>query len=269
MQRVLILGGGPAGMQAAVSFAEQGSEVLILEKEKELGGQVNLATIPPFKKELLNIVKFLINKIYLQKDRVRVLTSWNGDFSFITDWKPDIAIFAIGSVPFIPKIPGIEEAIERKFAVSSQEILSGNIEINKKRIVILGGGLIGCEIADFLVDKCQTVSIIEVLPELAADSFPWIKKILLGRLQNGKIQIFVGIKEEKIEKGKIEFIDQLGNKIKLETDIIVIAAGSSSKKENFPELKKLNVPIYEIGDCKKPRKILESIHEAYEVAISA
>jgi len=263
-KKVLVLGGGPAGMQAAVTAAEKGHEVILLEKERELGGQINLACAPPGKGELRHILDYLSGQIEIRKDQIKIIHE-QGTQTSIKNWNPDAVVVATGSAPLIPNIPGVQEGIQGQKVVTGREVLSGKVELGKKAVVI-GGGMIGCEIADYLAEKGQEVSVVEILPELASDSFPWIRKVILKRLKEKGVRTFTQVREERITVEGVEIVDQSGNQISIGADKVILATGSIPDPPISPSLERTVPEFYAIGDCKEPRKILEAIHEGYIIA---
>jgi 2,4-dienoyl-CoA reductase-like NADH-dependent reductase (Old Yellow Enzyme family)/thioredoxin reductase len=262
-KRVLILGAGPAGMQAAITAAERGHEVILMEKERKMGGQVNLACSAPGKGDLKHILDYLSGQIEIQKDRIKVIHE-KGDSTSIAHWNPNAVVAAIGSTPLIPDIPGIQEGMKSHRVVTGREVLSGNVDLGKKAVVI-GGGMIGCEIADYLAEKGQEVFLVELLPDLASDAFPWIRKVLLKRLEGQGIRTFTQVREERITEGGVEIVDHSGNRVSIEADKVILATGSIPDFSLSHSLERTVPEFYAIGDCKDPRKILEAIHEGYAV----
>lgn len=262
-KKVLVIGGGPGGLQAAVTAAESGHEVVLMEKEKKLGGQVNLAAAPPDKGELINIIKYLMTQLENMKENVRVIYGQKGTRASIENINPDVIIAATGSVPLIPNIPGIEA----KRVVTSRDVLSERVNLGKKAI-ILGGGTMGCETAEYLAEKGQEVVILEILPDLATDAIPWMRKIIIERLRQKGIRAFTGVREERITKDGVEIVDRAEHRVFINADDIIIAAGSTPDPDLPRSLKDMAKEFYEIGDCKEARRILEAIYEGYGVAMN-
>jgi len=263
-KKVIIVGGGPAGLQAAITAAERGHEVILLEKEKEIGGQLNLASLAPGKAELRNVLEYFSSQLEKKSEKITKIHE-EGTSSGVRDLNPDTVIAAVGSAPLIPDIPGIQEGMRNKKVVTGREVLSGKVRLGKKAVVI-GGGRIGCEIADYLAEKGHEVVIIEILPELAMDAFPWIRKVLLERLQEKGTQAYRGVKEEQIVEKGVEIVDLSGERMLIQADKVILATGSTPDIAALRSLQGTAAEFYWIGDCKEPRKILEAIHEGYTVA---
>lgn len=263
-KKVIIVGGGPAGLQAAITAAERGHEVILLEQEKEIGGQLNLASLAPGKAELRNVLGYFSSQLEKKREKITKIHG-EGTPSVVRDLGPDAVIAAVGSAPLIPDIPGIQEGLRSKKVVTGREVLSGKVKLGKKAVVI-GGGRIGCEIADYLAEKGHEVAIIEILPELAMDAFASIRKILLERLKEKGTQAYTGVKEEQIVEKGVEIVDSSWKRLLIETDKVILSVGSLPNSSLSRSFKGTAVEFYEVGDCKEARKILEAIHEGYLVA---
>jgi len=263
-KKVLIIGGGPAGLQAAVTAAERGHEVILLEKEKEVGGQLNLASLPPEKGELSNVRIYFLSQLEKKKDKAKILHQ-EGTLSAIAGLSPDVIISAVGSVPLIPNIPGVQEGIRRKRVVTGREVLSGKAKLGKKAVII-GGGMIGCELARYLAQKGQEVALVEILPELAMDAYPVIRKVLLDRVGREGISTYTSVKEEKITEEGVEIVDSCGNQFLLGADLIILSTGSVPNSAASRSLEGTAAEFYEAGDCREASKILEAIHGGYAAA---
>jgi 2,4-dienoyl-CoA reductase-like NADH-dependent reductase (Old Yellow Enzyme family)/thioredoxin reductase len=263
-KKVVVVGGGPAGLQAALTAAERGHEVVLLEKEKEVGGQLNLASLPPEKGELNTIRDYFLNQLEKKKDQARILHQ-EGTLSVIAGLSPDVIISAVGSVPLIPNIPGVQEGIRKKKVVTSRDVLSGKAKLGK-RVVIIGGGMIGCELARYLVQKGQEVALVEILPELAMDCFYMIRKLLLERVKKEGISVYTSVKEEKITEEGVEIVDSCGKHYLLGADLVVLSTGAVPDSAASRSLEGTAAEFYEAGDCREATKILEAIHGGYAAA---
>jgi pyruvate/2-oxoglutarate dehydrogenase complex dihydrolipoamide dehydrogenase (E3) component len=251
-------------LQAALTAAENGHPVVLLEREKDLGGQLNLASIPPNKGEIRNLMTYFSGQLLLHRDKIQVRRE-EANPSKVKELKPDAVISAVGSVPLIPEIPGIQEAIKNKKVVTGRELLSGKMKAGKKTVVI-GGGMIGCEIACDLAEKGHEVSLIEILPELAMDAFSHIRKVLVRQISLKSIRVHTGVKEERIKQEGVEIVDSGGKRLFIETDTIILSAGSAPNSALSRSFQGTAPEFYEVGDCREARRILEAIHSGDEAA---
>ena len=258
-KKVMIIGGGPAGMEAARVAAGRGHRVTLIEKTENLGGQLLLAMAPPHKSGLERLTDYLRTQV----DRlgVKVKLGREATPAIIEEARPDVVILATGVIPAIPPIPGVDKTI----VVTAGEILEGKTAAGQK-VVVIGGALIGCETANFLAERGRKVNLIEILPELPTENEKPYADLLVKELQEKGVVILTGVKEEKITDEGVEIIDKGGKTQKLEADTIVIAAGSRPNKELFKMLEKKFPAIYLAGDCVEPRKIIEAIAEGSRIA---
>jgi len=259
-KKVLVIGGGPGGMEAAIIAAQRGHDVTLWEKEDKLGGQLNIAIVPPGKEELGNFTEYLSRQV--QKLQVTVKTGKEATVEAVSEFSPDAVILAAGSKPLFPKIKGIEG---RK-VLSFRDVLAGKVETGK-RVIVIGGGFVGCETADFLAEKGKKVTVVEILPELASEIFYPFADLLVQRLKELGVETFIGVKEEEITDKGVNIVDKDGKKISLEADDIVIATGSVADKTLFESLKGKVPELHEAGDCVQARRIYEAVSEGATAAM--
>lgn len=262
-KRVLIIGGGPAGMEAAIIAAQRGHNVTLWEASDKLGGQLNLAVIPPGKSDFDSLLEYF--KIQLEKLKVIVEFGKEATIAAIEEFAPDAVIVAVGSTEFVPDILGINN----ENVISAREVLSGEKEAGNE-VVVIGGGTTACELGDFLAEKGKNVVL--AFPEAAPMSIGAversIRKVLLERLKEKKVKILAGVKRfsEITQKG-ISLVDKEGQEVFLEADNIVLAAGARPNKTLAQSLKGKFSKVYEVGDCVEARRLKEAIHEGAEAAL--
>lgn len=262
-KRVLVIGGGPAGMEAAMIAAQKGHEVTLWEASEKLGGQLNLALIPPGMADLDSLLQYL--KTQLGKLKVKVELRKKATATAVQGFAPDAVVVAVGSNPFKPDIPGITG----ENVVSCRDALLGEIAIGDK-VIIIGEGSIACETADFLAEKGKSVvlALTEAAPITLEVIDRGIRKVLLERLQAEKVKILPGIREFKqITSEGMRLIDREGNEVFLQADNIVLAAGARPDKTVAQSLKGKVPELYEVGDCVEARRISEAIHEGAKAAL--
>jgi len=257
-KRVLVVGGGPAGLETARIAALRKHEVILCERGERLGGQLLLAARPPYKGGIEALTAYLSNQV--KKLGVRVETGKEVTAALINEINPDAVVMATGMVPLIPDIAGID----RGTVVTAQDILAEKADFGKN-IVVIGGALVGCETAEFLRDRGCQVTIIEVLPEIGAQVSPEIKSFLLKRLAEKGVVMLAGVQKEEITERGVEILNEEGHRQLIEADTIVLAIGARPNRTLVNELRETVPEIYLAGDCQEPRDIMAAIADGARV----
>lgn len=259
IKNVMVIGGGPGGLEAARIAALRGHHVTLYEKNNDLGGQVRVASIPPYKKELEDLINYLVKQV--KKLNVDIRTRKEVDIKTVQEAEPDVVIVASGGIPVIPTIPGVNnENVTLANDVLMEKFKTG------ERVVVIGGGLVGCETAEFLGDKGKKVTVIEMLSSIASDVEPRSRKLLLRRMAEKKIEIMVETTVEKIISNGV-IVNSNGNKETVtDVDTVILATGYKNNKTLFESLKGLGLNVFAIGDCIEPRNIMRSLHEGFKAA---
>jgi 2,4-dienoyl-CoA reductase-like NADH-dependent reductase (Old Yellow Enzyme family)/thioredoxin reductase len=253
-KRVCVIGGGPAGMEAARVLAMRGHRVTLLEKEKELGGLLRYAAVPDFKGELRSFLKFLTTQV--QKMGVEVLLGREATPETIRGLTPESVVLAAGSTMPIPDIPGVG----RSSVASALELLSGRFQPGE-RVLVAGGAAMGCEIAVHLAARGKKVTVVEMLGDLALDLEPRCRLVLLELMKEGRVETLTGWKLEEIESGRVLLSGKDAAQKEVPADSVILALGMASNQEWVGPLKEIFPEVFVIGDCLEPRKIYQAIHE--------
>ncbi len=261
-RKVLVIGGGPAGMKASLIADQRGHEVNLWEQSESLGGQLNLAFLPPGKEEIENLMKWFLAQLF--RSKVNVVTGKKATPEEILKFAPDSVVLAIGSRPAALGIQGEE----KKLVVSSRDVLSGKVRVGHT-VIIVGGGLMGCELAEHLCHKGHDVTIVEVLQQLAVSHHVYtIQKQIAERLGRTFIKWYLGIRSEKITDDGMEIVDKYNETILLRADTVVIAAGSVPLEDAItPAIEGRIKEIYKVGDCLAAGELLEAIRDGSEAAL--
>lgn len=256
---VMIIGGGPGGMEAARVAAVRGHQVFLYEENDKLGGNLLTAAVPPHKQDLNDLTNWLIHQIHSLG--VTVTTGKAASLSEIERIQPDCIIFATGAIPIIPDIPGLKS----KNAITAHDLLNERASVGLK-VAVIGGGLVGCETAEYLSERGKQVTIFEMLNEVAADAGQSSRSLMLKRLAINRVEIFTRTKVREISEAGI-IIEKNGKLANVgEFDSIVLAVGLKPDHHLAAILEQRGVTYFTIGDCVKPRNILDAIHEGYRVA---
>jgi 2,4-dienoyl-CoA reductase (NADPH2) len=253
-KRIGIVGGGLAGMQAAVTFSERGHNVTLYEKS-ELGGQFNLAFLPPKKSSLKRIVDYYKNEI--ERLQVQVIHE-EATRDKLEKARFDEVIMATGAVPVVPPIEGLSEFYWTEF-------LQDNQLPENQNVLIIGGGLIGIEMASKLVDGHNKVIIVEMLDEVARGMEMLEKNLTLKKLKENQVEIYTGHKASKVEGSNVILVNK-NQETRTITDVakIIISTGMKS----YIPFEKNGLPgFHKIGDALQPRKAEDAIREGYSIAL--
>jgi pyruvate/2-oxoglutarate dehydrogenase complex dihydrolipoamide dehydrogenase (E3) component len=225
-----------------------------------MGGLINIAFIPPYRIGLKSIVDYLNYQLKILKVDVRL----NNEFKVNKRrlWEFDVVLFATGSIPMIPRINGINVS---NIMTSDECFLSK--KVSGKRYVIIGGGVVGLQCADFLIEKKRDIDVVVIEKEssIARDIGNIEKKMILNRLLNKGVRILINSQISKIEDGQV-IIKVDGEKKNFKFDKLIISIGrlpNNPYQHIAGRLKK----CYVVGDCLKPRKIIDAIHDACKLAL--
>lgn len=253
---VLIAGAGPAGLEAACVLSERGHHVKVYEQRGEPGGTFLLASKPPFKEGILEVIRYRLNR--LRKLGIEINTNKKVDLKTIEDVAPDVVIVATGSSPAYPSFP-----MKGKEIYSADEVLSGTLPTGS-RILVLGGGMVGCEVADYLAHRGYEIDIVERLTSAASDLTNTRRVFLLERLKENGVGFMLGATpmEVNLPWARVAFNDH--EEVVNRYDSVVYAVGRKANGELEVIVKKCSLPVkvFTVGDASSPRTALEAIHEA-------
>lgn len=259
-KRIWIVGGGPAGLKAAEIATLRGHRVTLFEKDHKLGGRLGLAAVPPQK----DIWNDFLNYLEKRVKGVGVTLELGKEFTanMLEADKPDAVIVASGARPLIPDWKGINES----GALLVDDVLSGKGNVGK-RVLVIGGGGIGAELADYLSEMGKEVTLVEMLEEIAADLVIHLKHYLSQRLAEKRVSILTSTKVKELGKGYALVEDASGTRKIEGFDTIVLAVGSKSDNHLTRKLEGKVPELYVIGDASDPREALEAVYEGEEVAL--
>lgn len=258
-KKVFVIGGGVAGMEAARVAALRGHQVTLFEKADRLGGHLLEAAIPPFKSEIKALNDYLVAQV--QKGGVDLKLGKEVSPRDIVEKAPDAVIVATGSEPLIPPIPGVEKSI----VATALDVLSGRRSVGD-RVIVVGGGMVGLETAEFLAQQGKKVTILEMLERLGSDIERVTRWVVVGRIHRA------GVKAET--KTKVVEITDTGVKASrdgvsttFEADSVVLAVGFKPNAGLAEALRGKVPAVYSVGDCVEPRKIAQAIEDGFKAAL--
>lgn len=262
-KNIVIVGGGPAGMEAARVSALRRYKVTLFEATDSLGGELVIGGVPSFKEDDRALIKWYEHQMKILSVDIKLNTKATKEDIAVLN--PDIVYIAEGSEPIKLKLPGIDN----EKVVNAGDVLSGKKTVGQK-CVIIGGGLVGCELALHLRNSNHDVTIIEAMKDILKSGVPmapmneWMLRDLLAFK---KVELIPNVYVEKIvDAGAMITLN--GEEKIVPADSIIIAAGFKSKNTLFEELKYDYSKIFNLGDGKKVRNIRAAIWDAYEVARS-
>ena len=260
-KKVMVIGGGVGGLCAAFVAAERGHSVTLYEAGHVLGGNMRLAAFPPGKGDITNMVRAYIHRC--EKDGVRIVLGQEVTLELIRKENPDAVIVATGAKPLVLPIEGIDQP----------EILSGSAVLDGtcapgKKVLVVGGGMVGCEMAALLGEQEHEVDVIELRGEIGADVIREHKIYLMKDFEQYRIGQITGAKVCRFYKDGVEYESADGTRQEARGyDSVVLAMGYRSFNPFAGQIEKLGKEVYVIGDAHQARRALEATSEAYQAAI--
>lgn len=258
-KRVLVIGGGPSGIQAAIIASQRGHEVELWE-QNQLGGLASLASLAPFKEEVAEALRYL--KHSLNKSEVTVRLGHQADISEIVALDPDVVIVATGSRPVRLSIPGIDSGL----VTYARYVYEQKSAVGQK-IVIVGGGDIGCETADWLAGPEKEVTVVEILPKVLTKMKKIPRERLISRLSEKGVTIFTETRITSIEKDRVHLTRKDDEEFMMEADQVIFAIHAEPEDSLLQELKGNIKQVIAVGDAASPGNIGSALRSATEIAL--
>lgn len=257
---VAVVGGGPGGLQASLVLAKRGFDVHLFEEKDHLGGQLNYAEMPPNKEKITWFKSNLINEV--MRSNITVHLSSKATIEELKSIRPIAVFAACGSFPIIPiKIQGMDG----KNVFVARDVLTGN-EVPGHEVVVIGGGMVGLETAEFLGEKGYHVSVVEMLPEVGAGMQVHVLKDSLRHLAAYNTNYFTAHTLVSINKNSVSVKDKDGKVFELLADAVVLAMGSRPNNDKVLELKANFEQVFVIGDAQKDGKIVNAMTDGFTKA---
>lgn len=261
-ENIMIVGAGPAGLEAAVVLAERGYKPVVYEKENELGGLIRLASLPPHKQSLEELI--IYRRKMLEYLNVKVEFGREVTLEMIKNINPSVLILATGSNPLMPRIPGIEGS----GVYSADEVYSGKVNVGS-RVAVIGGGLIGCETAEYLASKGKDVAIFEMADDVAKELGKSRRYFMLKRMGEFGVDVRLLTKVTRIELPAISISTQGYSQVLKGFDSVVVAAGRVPVDGLVQQVQQANLEstkVFVIGDVSKPGLAMDAIYQGARAA---
>jgi NADPH-dependent 2,4-dienoyl-CoA reductase/sulfur reductase-like enzyme len=257
-RQVMVVGGGPAGLEAATVAAQRGHHVTLYERERRLGGQFNLAAKAPHKEEFVDVIRYLGLMAMRAGVDIRLDTWVTPDMVVTT--RPDAVILATGGIPLTIPFPGLEDT----HWLQASDLLDGGAEVETSTAFVIGGGLVGLETADFLAARGVQVTLVEMLDQVGGDMDPLAKAMISKRLNGYGVKIHTSAKVLRLTE-RNAVVKQAKKEFSFPIETVVIAVGVRSDRALPDALDGSGLEVHVIGDAVEPRRALEAIREGFEV----
>jgi 2-enoate reductase len=260
-KRILVVGAGPAGMEAARVATLRGHKVTLYEKSGALGGKLLLASVPDFKQDLRILRKYYEQE--MERLGVELVLNTEATAEKIIKRKPDVVFLASGAVQRIPEVPGIDSPK----VTTAIDVLSGKAAVGKDAVIV-GGGMTGCELAVHLAQKGKRITIMEEFPRILNDMnhVHANREMLRKMLEENDITILTNTGIVEVTEAGLKVVNTSFNKSEIPTDTVIIAAGLVSHDTLFDALWDKIDEVYRIGGCVTPGKIIDAIWDGYRRA---
>ena len=255
-KRILVLGGGPAGLKAAAIAAQRGFDVTLWEKNQYLGGALAAAAAMKFKKDVKDQLEYLIRQV--KKYKVDIVLEKEAILEDVLSFHPDRVIVAIGANPVVIPIKGHDLP-----HVTTAILALLHPETVKQNVVIIGGGEVGCEMGVEFASKGKKVTIVEIAEYiLMAPSFVANKQNIRYMVEHSLVHVLTSCATKEIKEKEV-IVELNGNQEVLKADTVIFSTGFRSEHSLFEQLIDKNIDVVEIGDSQKPGKVIDAIHQGY------
>ncbi len=258
-KRVLVVGGGAAGLEASIVASQRGHQVVLWEKNEDIGGRLDVAAIPPGKAELFEFRSFLHRQAL--REGVKIILRQNANVENLSKAKPDVVVLATGGRPCVPDFLKASNG----FVKTAEEVLKTKHDLGTA-VVIIGGGLVGLETADYLLEMGKMVTVVEMQAALGQD-MPMITRMpLLLRLADNGARLLVQTRAKSVFSKGIMVETEGKNKL-IEADLVVLCTGQETDPSFEEGIKAQKIPFHVIGDCREPGDLMAAVTQGFKVGL--
>ena len=257
-KKIVVVGGGVAGMNAALSAAQRGHEVVLYEKTSRLGGQALLSDGMWFKKEMKDYHEWLERQVR-GNGSIFVVTNTEATPELVSEINPDATIVAVGAKQIVPSIPGIEKAV-MAFDVFGNEDRLG------QRIVIIGGGDIGCELSIHLSERGHECTVVELTHFQAGNAELCLRMSILQFMEKEHVTTLLDTRATEITDSGVHVETEEGKKF-LPADTVIVSVGTTPLAEERDSFRHVSFDVINVGDCKKASNMQHAIETGFDAGI--
>lgn len=267
--QVMVIGGGPGGMEAALIAAQRGHQVTLYERDDCLGGRLREAVAVPYKEEFADLIRY--QQVYVERNGVNVRMNTEVTPEMALEESPDVIILAAGAEPIVPPFPGLEESRW----TTAYDLLDGKSKVKTETVFIVGAGTTGLETAEYLALRGVRSIVVKRKPEVGSKLDPLAQAVLLKRLESLGVEVRTGVEVIRFENDKAGQTTVVARpyphrenapELLFPAETIVIALGLRPDRSLAEALESQGGPqVHIIGDCVEPREALEAIWEGFEI----
>jgi len=266
-RRVMVAGGGPAGMEAAIIAAQRGHHVTLYEKDDRLGGRFREAAQVPYKEEFADLIRY--QQVQLQRTGVEVHLNATVTPETVAAEEPDAVVVATGAQPIVPPFPGLEETRW----TTAYDLLDGRAEVSTPTAFIVGAGTTGMETAEYLAGRGIRCMVVKRRPEIGGKLDPLARALLLRRLESLGVEVRTGVEVvrfETDEQGQTTVVarpwphQEGAPELRFPAETVIIGMGLRADRSLADALAD-QLDVYTIGDCVEPREAVDAVYEGFEV----
>jgi 2,4-dienoyl-CoA reductase-like NADH-dependent reductase (Old Yellow Enzyme family)/thioredoxin reductase len=258
-KKVIVIGGGPAGLESARVAALRGHDVTLYEKETDVGGQVRMGRVPPNRGDLGKATDYLARQV--RKLGIQLELGKNVTKETVKNIDAEVIVLATGAVPLVPDIEGVD----KRHVVYAVDVLDRKASVGK-RVVVIGAGLVGLEVADYLVEQGRDITLLEMLPTTPPDIGNANRIYFENKFAENGIEIHFGAEVERIDEDGIVYTQKGWTQKLMGIDTVVLATGAVPENSLEKILRnEKRFSVFAVGDCVKARNAMEAIYEGSKI----